>query len=117
MSSTTDSISSESTDQIICNYTPPDSVVPIKSTIKIIKRFIFINALAEIILSILLIYNAFSSIYHTQYILALYPINSLSNGFLILILSGFIGLFTSILIALTRWKFRIIGMYYVCIII
>lgn len=104
-------ISSENSEQLILNYcTKQESdALLITHFVTIFKRFIFINAFVEIILLILLIFGAFSSIYHTQYILIIYPINSLSNGYLILIFSGFIGLFTSILIVFTRWKFRIIG--------
>lgn len=73
---------------------------------KIFRKFVRIAAFAQIILSGMLLFGAFTSIYRTQFILTVYPMKSLSNGILFLMMGAFTGLFTGFTIIFTEWQWR-----------
>lgn len=73
---------------------------------EIFRKFVRITAFAQIVLSGLLLFGAFTTIYRTQFILTVYPIKSLSNGTLFLMMGAFTGIFMGITTIFTKWKWR-----------
>lgn len=74
--------------------------------IKIFRIFVQITAFAQIALSVLLLFGAFTTVYRTHLFLIVYPLKSLSNGYLFLIMGAFIGLCNGIIIVSTQWQWR-----------